>query len=313
MLRTAQAALSYWPLRVAEVALFAQRENQIFKVTGENGASYALRLHRKGYQSHAALQSELHWMQHLHQHGVRVPQPVPTASGTHLIHHDGYAIDLLTWLDGQPLGRTGAPLACEARSETFFKLGGTLAHVHRISDAWEKPREFERSAWDLDGLIGETPLWGRYLDSPALRPAERDLLIAVRDKIRAELDRTTLDYGLVHADAVPENVLLSGDQPALIDFDDSGFGYRLFDIATAMIKHRKEADFATLESALIDGYRSVRPIDTTQLSAFYVLRAQTYIGWIMERIDEPGAAERQARVIAATMQCADAYLSGDSA
>ncbi|MEM9603067.1 MAG: phosphotransferase [Pseudomonadota bacterium] len=307
-LDTAHRALTQWPLSVADLRLFAQRENAVFRVRTDTGTCFALRVHRQGYQRTAALASELHWMQHLHGAGLPVPVPVPSDDGRLLRHQDGFAVDVLTWLDGEPLGQSGTPLAHADREGCFFRLGQTLARVHAASDAWALPGGFERSAWDLDGLIGDAPLWGPYLDSPALTAAQRGTLARVRDALRAALDGSTLDYGLIHADAVPENVLLTPDGVALIDFDDSGFGYRLFDVATALLKHRAEPDYPRLEAALIAGYRALRPIDTAHLAAFSVMRAQTYIGWIRARIDEPGAAVRQQRVIDTALSLAVDYL-----
>ncbi|MEM7376728.1 MAG: phosphotransferase [Pseudomonadota bacterium] len=307
-LATAQAALAKWPLTVADVHLFAQRENAVYQLRTDTGVRFALRVHRQGYQSDVALVSELDWMQHLHGAGLPVPVPVPSDDGRLLRYQDGFAVDVLTWLDGEPLGQSGTPLTLADREGGFFRLGQTLARVHTASDAWTLPNGFDRSAWDLDGLIGDAPLWGPYLDSPALTAAQRSTLVRVREAVRAALDGTALDYGLIHADAVPENVLLTPDGLALIDFDDSGFGYRLFDVATALLKHRAEPDYPRLQTALLAGYRALRPLDTTHLAAFNVLRAQTYIGWIRARIDEPGAAARQQRVIDTALSLAIDYL-----
>jgi Ser/Thr protein kinase RdoA (MazF antagonist) len=106
-----------------------------------------------------------------------------------------------------------------------------------------------------------------------------------------------LDYGLIHADLVRENVMLNEDKLQLIDFDDAGFGFRLFDLATTLLKNLTEPDYPALRSALIEGYRSVRPIDTDALDLFILLRALTYVGWIITRMDEDGSEIRNQRFI----------------
>ncbi len=309
-LETAARAVEHWALDVREITLFAQRENAVYRVINEDDTHFALRLHRKGYQTDAALLSELHWMQHLKAVGIDVPDPIPTATGTLLTREDGYAVDLLSWLEGQPLGRSSTPLEVADRNATFFAMGALMARVHATSDAWRPPDGFERSAWDLGGLIGETPLWGRYWENPALTADQAQLLKALRATARHHLSAHTLDVGLIHADMVPENVLVAPHGLQLIDFDDSGYGYRLFDIATAILKYRAEPDIDTLTQALINGYHSVRPLDVTLLPLFMLLRAQSYLGWIMQRIDEPGARERQARMIDTTMALAQKYKAG---
>ena len=102
--------------------------------------------------------------------------------------------------------------------------------------------------------------------------------------------------------------MIDGTTMQMIDFDDGGFGYRLFDIATALLKHRDAPDFAALQTALIQGYTSVRPIDLSALDFFILLRATTYVGWNITRMNEDGAAGRNARFIETTKRLATAYL-----
>ena len=109
------------------------------------------------------------------------------------------------------------------------------------------------------------------------------------------LRSVNLDYGLVHADLVNENVLVNGPQVHFIDFDDSGFGYRLFDLATTLYKAVDEPDFPDLQAALLQGYATQRPqLDLTLLPLFITLRSLTYLGWIAARIDEPGMLDKSA-------------------
>ena len=53
-----------------------------------------------------------------------------------------------------------------------------------------------------------------------------------------------LDYGLIHADSVRDNMLVDkSGKVSLIDFDASGYGFRLFDIATLLIHYINQKDF----------------------------------------------------------------------
>ena len=138
------------------------------------------------------------------------------------------------------------------------------------------------------------PSGGRFWENPVLSDEQARLLRQARDTARRRLDglASRLDYGLIHADLVRENVLPNNGNPQFIDFDDSGFGFRLFDVATALFKNRIETDYPQLEEALIDGYRTVRPLDIEHLPLFMALRAFTYLGWIIPRLDEPGGQTR---------------------
>jgi Ser/Thr protein kinase RdoA (MazF antagonist) len=136
----------------------------------------------------------------------------------------------------------------------------------------------------------------------------------MRDKANIELANleATIDYGLIHADLVPANVMVDGGTLQMIDFDDGGFGFRLFDIATALLKHLDAPDYPALRAALVKGYTSARPIDLTALDLFIVLRSATYVGWNITRMHEDDGADRNTRFINTTKRLSLAYLQGST-
>jgi Ser/Thr protein kinase RdoA (MazF antagonist) len=100
---------------------------------------------------------------------------------------------------------------------------------------------------------------------------------------------------LIHADPVRENVLIDENHVQLIDFDDGGYGFRLFDLATVLLKCRSEPDFSMLSEKMQAGYHSIRELDVTHLQFMIALRAFTYVGWIIPRRDESWAPARLER------------------
>jgi len=304
-----QKALSLWGLQGAACEFVAGRENRVYRVSCDAGR-YALRLRRPGYRSRSELLSELQWLEALYDAGLSVPRPVRTLSGAPIEHIDAHFIDVITWLDGPPLGRSGQLLALDGPETVFHGLGIQIANLHKACDAWTPPADFVRCEWNVDGLLGDAPLWGRFWDNPMLDRETGQLLTRFRQRALRDL-RThagNLDYGLIHADLVRENVLLDGPDLHLIDFDDGGYGYRLFDIATALIKNCNEPRYAELKEALVAGYRHVRPLDTGPLDLFLALRAVTYVGWIVPRMHEDGAAERNSRFIASARRLCSHFL-----
>ncbi|MBB3610640.1 homoserine kinase [Rhizobium sp. BK602] len=318
--KRALEALDHWPVQAHEPVLMKYRENAVFRITLEDGQFAALRLHRPGYHDETSLRSELDFMAALKRGGLNVPRPVATSDGQNLLllpangHFPEQHADVVSWIDGIPLGQSGTPLShsTEMQADIFFRIGQGMAAMHELADAWQPPEGFSRPAWDLDGLLGETPLWGRFWDCPGLPSSSIAALLALRDELRqalAAIAPDTLDYGLIHADLVRENIFLTeeGSNIAFIDFDDAGHGFRLFDLATALLKNRSEPAYPAIEEGLISGYRSRRALSDTALASlplFMVLRSLTYIGWLAERPETPDAAARLSRYVNESLEMA---------
>ena len=303
-------ALVLWDMEGARHRLIATRENRVYRLD-HKGEAFALRLHRPGYRTDQELWSELQWMSAIARGGLPVPAPVRSASDAFLHVVDGTQVDVLTWLAGEPIGKTGEPLQAVDRSGLFHGLGREMAKLHAISDDWTVPDGFERCTWDREGLLGDQPLWDRFWENPTLNDDDRTLFLAVRDRADEALKRLEpeLDFGLIHADLVRENIMADGTKLQLIDFDDSGFGFRLFDLATTLLKNRREPDYPDLRTALLEGYASQRVIDTDALDLFILLRALTYVGWIITRLPEEGADIRNARFVANARELSLDYLA----
>lgn len=300
----AARALAFWDLPGARIELAARRENVVFRVTSKRGV-HALRLHRRGYRTEAHIAAEINFMATLSHAGLRVPAPLPLRDGGLWIELDGILIDVLAWAPGAMLAAE-APAA--ERAACHRALGREMARLHTAADAWRVPDGFDRPAWNLDGLTGPEPLWGRAEDHPDLSAAERGLILDALALSRERLITARPDFGLIHADLVLENVLFDQGRPWLIDFDDFGWGYRAFELATALCRAEREPDYEATRAALIEGYLDERALDLTLLETFMTLRAFTYLGWITPRIGEPGAVERSARFVANALRRARGLL-----
>lgn len=296
----ARRAATAWGLGHARLRFVAGRENQVYRLTVASAGHYALRIKRPGYRSSAELESELQWMAALAQAGLLVPRPVPSLRGRLLEEVGGHQVDLLTWLPGQTLGAALQEDPAPDLDHLFHALGQQMARLHNASDAWAPPAGFTRVRWDAEGLLGEAPVWGRFWEHPALSDDDRRLFGHFRCAAQRELQRLQdrLDFGLIHADLVRENVLLHGERIGLLDFDDGGWGYRAFDLATTLLKFIGWPNYAVLRDALLRGYQDLRPLDLGTLDLFLALRATTYVSWVVPRLGEDGAQERSQRYVA---------------
>lgn len=262
------------------IRLIRDRENHVFEMQTPQGRA-ALRLHRAGYQSSAAIRSELWWCAALAQAGLSVPAALPARDGSLLVAlSDGRHASAIAWMEGEALGEAAQPNTrpLPLVLDLYHALGRLLAQVHQATDRLTLPPDFTRPRWDWDGLVGDDPLWGRFWDHPAATSDQRATLIRARDALR---ERLAGDIGLIHADVLRENVLVNGRSVSLIDFDDSGFGYRLHDLGTALVQTVQHPEHVQLREALMAGYGTT---DIEMVEAFTLARTLASVGWTMPRL-----------------------------
>jgi Ser/Thr protein kinase RdoA (MazF antagonist) len=187
--------------------------------------------------------------------------------------------------------------------------------VHNQAVSWQLPEGFVRHAWDADGLAGERPFWGRYWEIEKATAAQRDLLRRARARIYEELNalpKSPGGYSMIHADFAAENIMVDGRDLRLIDFDDAGFGWHLFELVTALFFIQGERYFDRAQDALIEGYRKHRQLtDETleMLPLFFVARGTTYLGWVHTRAETETAIELTPMILELVCGLAENYLS----
>lgn len=298
-------ATAAWGLRAKSLSLIKQRENAVYKLQTEDDKLFALRVHRAGYHSDAALNAEFVWMKALQEVGINVPTFLPSLSGSVVVKTSHTAldaprqVDILHWIDGEQLGSVEEGLGEDGEeiSAIYSVIGKTMAQLHIHSSAWAAPAGFTRHAWDAAGLVGETPFWGRFWELASLSPEERQRIVSARATVAerlAQLPQTPAHFGMIHADLVPENILIANGDVRLIDFDDAGFGWYLFDIATALYFIQDDPNYRLAKTALLNAYQEVRHLsqeDLDNLPLFLLARSFTYLGWVHTRSGSTEARE----------------------
>ena len=283
------------------------RENAVYEITTPAGRA-ALRLHRMGYQTPEAIKSELWWCAALGAAGLPVATPLPRPDGSLIARlASGRQASVVSWVDGVPLGAAGQPLPGTATDQAAWHhaLGHLLARVHLATDGLTLPPGFSRPRWDHDGLVGDTPFWGRFWDHPALTPADRDTLLAARAWLSQRLRASASPKGLIHADVLRENVFVNDQSLSLIDFDDCGFGYRWFDLGTVLSQNLYEPHYPEIRQSLIDGYASLMPVLAAEVDAFTLARTLASVGWAAPRLapDDPVHRSHIARAVMMARRC----------
>lgn len=297
----AAEAASHWDGKVSR--LIRNRENAVFEVELPQGRA-ALRLHRQGYQDEAAIRSELWWCAALAAKGVAVPAALPSRDGSLLVRlSNGRNASVIDWVEGEALGEAGKPFdkPLDRVLAEHHALGRLVADFHAATDALILPKDFTRPSWDIEGLVGETPFWGRFWEHPAATADQAATLHRARAYLRERLTdhAKTADFGPIHADVLRENVLVNGETLSLIDFDDSGIGFRLYDLGTVLSQNLYEPAYPQIRDALVAGYAETRPASTDLVEIFTLARTCASVGWTMPRLakEDPINARHIARAV----------------
>ncbi len=283
----AQAALGLWDLPTGVSAtLINVSENATFRIDDpSSGHRWALRVHREGYHSRGAIASELAWAMALRASGAAItPNALPGRDGG-LIQTVAHArlprprnVVLFEWETGHepPESDTGG----------FAMLGETAARMHEHVLHWQQPAAFERHTWDFATSLGDRPHWGFWRDGMGMTPGIEALFAETVTRIErrlAQFGTGPARFGLVHGDMRLANLLVDNSQVKVIDFDDCGFSWFLYDCATTVSFFEHKPDVPRLLAAWVEGYRRVRPLsaaDAAEIPTFVMLRRLLLVAWI---------------------------------
>jgi len=316
LLQVARAALPRWDISPeAPLRLISLSENGMFLVSTGDGKR-ALRVHRTGYHTVAGVRSELAWMQALQADmGLETPQALPGVDGEYIQYaaapgsDDVRMVVLFEFIAGE-----------EPKPEhlvaAYPQLGEISARMHRHARQWQHPSWFERQVWDYEGALGSRPNWGHWRAGFAAREPGIEILeradVAMRQRLEA-FGKDPSRFGLIHSDLRLANLLVDEGRTKVIDFDDCGFGWYLYDVASSVTFLETHPDVDDIVAAWIDGYRSIETLSAGELAAiptFMMLRRLVIMGWAGSHPDTELARWMGDQYTVDTVTFADRYLSG---
>jgi Ser/Thr protein kinase RdoA (MazF antagonist) len=306
----------------ASVALLNVSENATFLVSDPSTGPSVLRVHRLGYHTEPEITSELAWMDALRaEAGVRTPRVLPATDGRRVVTvaEPGtparYCVrfEFLpgTELGGEPAGDGPGWLT----GRHFEELGEITARMHRHARHWPRPAWFTRFHWDYPAAFGDQARWGRWQDGVGVGPAERRVLARLDDALRARLTvfgQGPERYGLVHADTRLANLLVHQGSVSVIDFDDCGFSWYLYDLGTSVSFFEHLPEVPGLVDSWLAGYRRVGRLtagDEAEIWTFIMFRRLLLLAWIGSHQGVDIAAELGAGYTRGTCDLAESYLS----
>jgi Ser/Thr protein kinase RdoA (MazF antagonist) len=318
LLEVAQAASGNFDLPPGvSVKMINLSENATYRLEAPDGQRWAVRIHRDGYHSLTAIASELAWLIDLRQTGVIVtPLPVKGKDGE-IIQHVSHPsmrrprhIVLSHWEAGLE------PVMSGDLSQPFQVLGEVTARMHLHTRQWNRPAWFERFTWDFETSLGETkPHWGRWRDGVGV-DNETALLVGrtvnlIGNRLGA-YGKGPERFGLIHCDLRLANLLIDGAVVKVIDFDDCGFGWYMYDAATPFTLYEHEPQVPDLIESWKKGYRKVINLpsaDEEEIPTFLMFRRLLVLAWIGSHCETDLAKSLGQAYTDQTVELCESYLS----
>lgn len=286
--KLAANSLRLWDVPAdATARLINLSENATYLVEGSDGYRSILRIHRENYHSRNAIETELAWMRALnHESEVVTPPTVPgldkqiiQSADVDGLPNPRYMV-MFEFIEGQE------PDESQDLVEPFEQLGEIAALTHLHSMFWQRPENFERLVWDLGSVFGKHANWGDWRDAPAVDDDSRVTLNALEELVKRRLrayGKSRDRFGLIHADMRLANLLIHEGSTRLIDFDDSGLGWFMYDFAAGISFMEDHPQVPALKQAWMKGYRKRREItqaDEQEIDTFVMLRRMALLAWI---------------------------------
>lgn len=239
-----------------------------------------------------------------------MPRPIHGRDGALIQQAAGRHAVLFAWEEG------AEPTLADDLAAPFAALGAAAARMHAHARRWQRPPGFTRLTWDVATSLGDAaPHWGRWRDGmgvDATRAALFGRTVALIGRRLAAYGRGPDRFGLVHGDLRLANLLVDGDTVTVIDFDDCGFSWFLYDAATPVSFHEDAPEVPALIDAWLTGYRRVAPLsaaDEAEIPTFVMLRRLLLVAWIGSHAETDLAAAMGIAYTEGTIALCDRYLT----
>ena len=298
-----------------DLELLNQSENTTYQISrATSGEKLVLRIHRTGYHTLAGIESELDWMEALRQEaGVRTPAVVRNDAGERVHNIATDEVPEGRWCVFSEFLEGDEPDDADLLS-AFPDLGEVTARMHGHARTWKRPVTFERFSWNVETAFGANPHWGHWYDGPGMNDQARTLLRRTVDVLSRRLTQFGTDnarFGLVHCDMRLANLLIHQGETKVIDFDDCGFSWFLYDLATALSFREHHPDTEELVEAWLTGYRRVgrlSPEEESEIPSFLMYRRLLAVAWCGSHSETELATDLGAEFTHTTLPLAENYL-----
>ena len=182
--------------------------------------------------------------------------------------------------------------------EMYRLLGEIAATIHKHSKTWTPPEFYTRIEWDWDATFGDgwNNFYGaHYRDTEVLSESDFEAIDACAYLMRKRIEaygKAADRYGMIHSDLRMSNLLENGSEITVLDFDDCGRGWYMYDIAgiVGFMEHRP--DLQAIIDEIVRGYKKIMPLskqDEEEIPTFIMMRRIGLLQAMIYHIDNTDA------------------------
>jgi len=295
----ARVALDEYDLTETRINFRKQAGNSLFCVTEKKpslkkvdshlftNGQYLLRVHQPGYQTVDAILLELTWLTALRRDvKAPVPEPVSNRKGRLLTTVAVPGVpgtrncSLLRWVRGRLVTRN-------IRPQHYRAQGQLMALLHNHAEKWHAPSDYAKRRYDWHGLFRDDSGSGLEASDvwPLIPSSKLESFEIVARRVQEVMDEWgdgAEVCGLIHADlGVDANVLFWKGEARAIDFDDSGLGYYIYDLAVALEHCREDSRYCQYRDALLNSYVQSRHLPEEQFEHLELFMAAFQVYWYL--------------------------------
>lgn len=255
---TPKSAVVQWGGTADSIHLVNEGINLVYRFE-HNGQGDYLRLTHATLRSENELQAAIAYQRHLFEHGVPICEPIISLNGLWIEHiqqgSELFLAHVCREVPGKPIHFDNTDL------KLYKRWGVALGKFHHAALKYQ-PGKHTYTSWkssleELHGYAQHEPL------------GVQETLNAVT-KFFNKRTQTSENYGLTHGDHRKGNVLSDGHIIHIIDFDLPSMNWFMEDVVRPFFNSiiHNEMNWQDKINPYIEGYLSVRPLNSIDLSAF---------------------------------------------
>lgn len=307
--------LSQYPIETDSITFLAQSGSMTWRVEDRLGFRYALHVYSPVssflsgvWQIPEVVRSEMMWLSHLHDETeIPVQEPLRTKEGDWITLAETdcgqrMPCTLLRWIEGT----CHDGLLNERQSELAAML---LARLHVAWLSWSKPADFVRPRYDAEHLMRALAGSEKHVQCNVISSSVFSLFrasVEIVCSMMMDLGESEPNWGLIHGDFAPFNLVFHRDTVSPIDFSESGFGHFLQDLSSCLLRigPGREIFFETYER------NCPLPPDAKRLAEGFCIAHMVH--WLAFTSSLPDRYEKVSRIVHQYCEgCCRKFLSGE--